>query len=268
MCVQIKKIFINGSVMMLLAGVPVLGLAMDDTESLKARIETLEKQLSEVKELLKKQVETTATKEEVKAVKKEVEVAKKEVEVTKSQQDEWKFYDSTVHLGGYAQVGYASDDPANDRFNQVQYSPIFHYQYKDLILLESEFEVEIEGDGETHLALEYLTIDWFMNDYMALSAGKFLSPIGQFRQNLHPGWINKLPSAPSGFGHDQAAPVADVGVQLRGGAPFGNNMQANYAVFVSNGQYSNLMKTVMKLKPSKPRVLPRMTMTTNCLVDV
>jgi hypothetical protein len=208
---------------------------MDDTESLKARIETLEKQLSEVKELLKKQVETTATKEEVKAVKKEVEVAKKEVEVTKSQQDEWKFYDSTVHLGGYAQVGYASDDPANDRFNQVQYSPIFHYQYKDLILLESEFEVEIEGDGETHLALEYLTIDWFMNDYMALSAGKFLSPIGQFRQNLHPGWINKLPSAPSGFGHDQAAPVADVGVQLRGGAPFGNNMQANYAVFVSNG---------------------------------
>ena len=203
-------------------------VAADDTEALKARIESLEKELSQIKDLLKQQVQNAATKEEVNAVKKEVEVAKKE-------QAEWKTYDSTVHLGGYAQVGYVDSDPTNDLFNQVQYSPIFHYTYKDLILLESELEIEIEGDGGTEVALEYLTIDWFMHDYMALVAGKFLSPVGQFRQNLHPGWINKLPSAPPGFGHDQAAPVADVGAQLRGGVPFGNNMQTNYAFFVTNG---------------------------------
>ena len=56
-------------------------------------------------------------------------------------------------------------------------------------------EIEIDDAGETETNLEYLTIDWFINDYMALIAGKFLSPIGQFRQNLHPSWINKLPSA-------------------------------------------------------------------------
>lgn len=84
------------------------------------------------------------------------------------------------------------------------------------------------------LNLEYLTIDWFINDYMVLVGGKFLSPIGQFRQNIHPSWINKLPSAPPGFGHDGAAPLTDVGFQLRGGFPIGN-IRTNYAVYVSNG---------------------------------
>ena len=79
-----------------------------------------------------------------------------------------------------------------------------------------------------------MTIDWFLNDYVALVGGKFLSPIGQFRQNLHPSWINKLPSAPPGFGHDGAAPVSEMGVQLRGGFPIGSTM-ANYATYVGNG---------------------------------
>jgi len=203
-------------------------VAADDMAAMKDRVEALEKELSEMKALLDKQVQQSATKEEVQAVKKDVEVAK-------SEQSEWKNYDSTVHLGGYAAVGFTNDDHENDRFNSVQYSPIFHYTFKDLILLESELEIEVEEDGETEIALEYMTIDWFMNDYMALVGGKFLSPLGYFRQNLHPSWINKLPTAPVGFGHDQAAPVADVGMQLRGGVPLGDTMYSNYAFFVSNG---------------------------------
>ncbi len=217
-------------------------VAEDDMAAMKSRIESLEKELSEIKTLLEQQVQNTATKEEVNAVKKEVEVAKKEAEaakkevaVTKSEQSEWKTHDSTVHLGGYGAISFTNDDHENDRFNQVQYSPIFHYTFKDLIMLEAELELEVEEDGETEVALEYMTIDWFVNDYVTLLGGKFLSPIGYFRQNLHPSWINKLPTAPVGFGHDQAAPVADVGMQLRGGIPLGGTMFSNYALFVSNG---------------------------------
>ncbi len=101
-------------------------------------------------------------------------------------------------------------------------------------MLESELEIELEADGSTKTKLEYLTIDWFVNDYIALIAGKFLSPIGQFRQNLHPSWINKLPSAPPGFGHDGAAPISDTGLQIRGGFPIGK-IRSNYSLFVSNG---------------------------------
>jgi hypothetical protein len=202
--------------------------ASSETEALKARIQSMEKELSDIKSLLRQQINTSATKAEVDAV-------KKEVQVSNNQQNERESFDSKVHLGGYGQVGFSDGNSTNSRFNQVQFSPIFHYQYRDDLLLEAELEMEVEENGETKIGLEYLTIDWLINDYMALVTGKFLSPLGQFRQNLHPSWINKLPSAPSGFGHDQAAPISDVGIQLRGGIPFGDSSHVNYAVFVSNG---------------------------------
>lgn len=69
---------------------------------------------------------------------------------------------------------------------------------------------------------------------MALTVGKFISPIGQFRQNFHPSWINKLPSAPVGFGHGGAAPSANVGAALRGGLPKVLGLRHNYVAYVSN----------------------------------
>jgi hypothetical protein len=209
----------------ILTGYSSTSFAEADADALKARIESLEKQLSEIKDLLKQQVQQSATKEEVQAVKKEVEIAK-------SEQAEWKSFDSGVHLAGYGALNYSAED--ND-FSKALFAPIFHYQYKDLFLLESELEVQVQDDGSTEVGLEYLTVDWFMNDYMTLVAGKFLSPVGQFRQNLHPTWINKMVNAPVGFGHDQAAPVAEVGAQLRGGFPVSETMNANYALYVSNG---------------------------------
>lgn len=139
-----------------------------------------------------------------------------------------------IHLAGYADVGYANGESDDGSYVVGSFSPIFHYQYKDLVMLESELELEVNETGETEVALEYLTIDIFLNDYVTLVMGKFLSPLGQFRQNLHPSWINKQPSAPVGFGHDQAAPNAEVGIQFRGGMPAGP-MRINYAVYGGNG---------------------------------
>lgn len=149
---------------------------------------------------------------------------------------EWKNPNTLVHMSGYADVGFTKTDATGDdgSFNVGTFAPIFHYQYRDMVMLESELEFEIGDTGETEVKLEYLTIDWFINDNVALVAGQFLSPIGQFRQNLHPSWINKMASAPPGFGHDGAAPVSDLGVQLRGGFYLGG-MKANYAVYMGNG---------------------------------
>ncbi len=142
--------------------------------------------------------------------------------------------DSLIHLAGYADVGYVNGESNDGSFGVGSFSPIFHYQYKDLVMLESELEFEINETGETEVAIEYLTVDIFLNDYVTLVMGKFLSPIGQFRQNLHPSWINKQPTAPVGFGHDQAAPVSEVGIQFRGGVPAGP-VKINYAVYGGNG---------------------------------
>jgi len=149
---------------------------------------------------------------------------------------EWRRADSQAHLAGYGTVTYVDSRApgSNASFGQVQFSPIFHYQFRDLVMLESELELAAAGNGETETNLEYLAIDLFLNDYMTLVAGKFLTPLGQFRQNLHPSWINRMPMHPAGFGPDQAVPEAEVGLQLRGGVPLGP-MRANYSVYVGNG---------------------------------
>lgn len=169
---------------------------------------------------------------EIDTLRQELEQIRQQVEAA----NEWRDPNTLIHMAGYADVGYVnSDAPGDDgSFNVGNFSPIFHFQYRDLVMLESELEIEINEEGETEVALEYLTVDWFVNDYLVLLAGKFLSPIGQFRQNLHPSWINKLPSAPPGFGHDGAAPVSDLGLQARGGFHIGG-MKATYAFYVGNG---------------------------------
>ena len=143
---------------------------------------------------------------------------------------------SKLHLAGYSNVDFiAGSDNQEDGFTNARFAPIFHFQLSDRVLFEGELEIETDKNGETEVVVEYSTIDLILNDYVALVAGKFLSPIGQFRQNVHPSWINKLPTAPVGFGHGGAAPLSDLGLQLRGGIPLSGSMRANYATYVSNG---------------------------------
>jgi len=140
------------------------------------------------------------------------------------------------HLAGYAETSALVSDSGtqNDTFVAGKFNPVFHFQYKDLVLFESELEFEVASDGTTTTALEYSSIDLLLNDNVTLVAGKFLSPVGQFQERLHPAWINKLPEAPAGFGHGGIQPLSDVGVMLRGGfnvAP----MMLTYSVFAGNG---------------------------------
>lgn len=205
---------------------PIPVSAGNEMDALRETVERLQKQLEDVQKKLKTQEEKSATKEDVQQLEKEVASA-----------SEWKTPNTLIHMSGYADVGYEKTQGNDDdgSFRVGTFAPIFHFQYRDLVMLESELEFQVEDDGETDTNLEYLTIDLFMNDYAALVAGKFLSPIGQFRQNLHPSWINKMASAPPGFGHDGAAPISDLGVQVRGGLPSMNGIRSNYALYVSNG---------------------------------
>ncbi len=202
-----RKLLVNSIAMAVSLAIPVIASAESSNADLQAKLDALQNQV-------------TALNTEV------------------QQAAEWKNPNTLVHMAGYADVGYVKTEGEDGSFLVGIFAPIFHYQYKDTVMMEAELEFEVGEDGETEVALEYMTIDWFLNDYAVLVAGKFLSPIGQFRQNLHPSWINKLASAPPGFGHDGAAPISDLGFQIRGGFPMGN-MRANYAVYVANGPEIN-----------------------------
>ncbi|MBL1321753.1 MAG: hypothetical protein COA63_011940 [Methylophaga sp.] len=208
---------------------PLNAMADAKYDALKQQVELLQQQLQQVQAALEEQQAQGATKQDVAEL-------KQDVADVSAQSTEWKTSDSIVHLAGYGDVSYSDAQNNEAAFNAVRFNPIIHYQYKDFLLMETELETRILKDGSTDVGVEYATIDLFLNDYVTLLAGKFMSPLGQFRQNGHPSWINKLTSAPVGFGHDQAAPNADVGVELRGGFGLGNNTSfANYAVYTANG---------------------------------
>jgi len=141
---------------------------------------------------------------------------------------------SAFQLAGYASLDYIDEENADSSFSELKFSPILLYTYGDIFLFEAEGEFEISDEGETETNLEYAAGTFFINDYIGLQVGKFLSPIGQFVQTQHPSWINKLPSAPVGFGHDGAAISSNMGIALRGGLPKMGNVRSNYAVFVAN----------------------------------
>lgn len=137
------------------------------------------------------------------------------------------------HFAGYADTTWArSADDAS--VATLTLAPIFHWTVGERVFIEAELEGQIDSDGDREGAVEYATVNWLLGDHAALVVGKFLSPVGSFFANQHPSWINRLPSAPPGFGHGGAAPLTDVGVQLRGGADLGPQ-SINYAIYAANG---------------------------------
>lgn len=149
------------------------------------------------------------------------------------------FNTSKTLFTGYGAVGFNKADGSPSTFSAV-FAPVFHYQlYNNLhVIIEPEFELE---DDELEIGLEIGEINFFLNDYVTLSAGKILLPFNVFSQRFHPTWINKMPSRPIIYGgHDEGGIVpvlSDIGAQVSGG--FALNLfegsKINYAFYLVNG---------------------------------
>ena len=154
---------------------------------------------------------------------------------------------SRLLIAGYADVGMAISDKESvggTTFVAGTFNPALYFQYENLLLLETEAEIEVSENGETEFTLEFAQFDVFLHDYATLVVGKYLSPVGQFQERLHPSWINRLADAPAGFGHGGVQPGAEVGVQLRGGVTLGRS-RVNYALAIGNGPRLDAMGEVM-----------------------
>jgi hypothetical protein len=139
-------------------------------------------------------------------------------------------------LTGYTTAGIQFSKEETS-FRDISFNPIFLWKPAEKIFIEAELETELQG-GETVISLEYADASFILNKYMTIRAGKFLSPFGIFQDRLHPGWINKLPTKPLGFGHDGLGPSSEIGVDLRGGIPLGD-AKMNYSFYLSNGPVLN-----------------------------
>ena len=232
MCINRKTIATSLTMLLIVAGSAQAQTDASRIEALEAKADAMVAELAALRAELEQAKESESA-QELNSLRAETAAARQAAQRAEKSAAEWKDSASVTHLAGYASADYISPENGNAAF-AANFNPMFHYQYNDKILWEAELEIEVEENGDTEIGLEYSSIDLFLNDNLILVAGKFLSPLGNFRQNMHPSWINKLPSAPPGFGHDGAAPIAEVGVQLRGGATVGQLGKVTYAGYVGN----------------------------------
>jgi len=153
---------------------------------------------------------------------------------------------SKLFISGYGAAGYTDSENGDGTFG-VQFTPIFHYQVSDRLHLTAEVEFNLRG-SEADIGLEYGEIDFLVNDFLTVTAGKFLLPFNTFSERTHPPWINKLPSLPPIYGAHGGGggiiPVlSDTGLELHGGVRLpwllgGEEPRLNYAFYVTNGPRS------------------------------
>lgn len=137
-------------------------------------------------------------------------------------------------LTGYTQLT-AKFNKDERSFTNAGLTPILLWQPHKNILVEAELELALKGT-ETALELGYADASFFLNKYLTVRVGKFISPFGIFQDRIHPSWINKLPTSPVGTGEDEfgVGPVSEVGIDFRGGLQLGNS-KMNYSLFAGNG---------------------------------
>lgn len=166
---------------------------------------------------------------------------------------------SSFLLTGFTNITYHQDLEVikDSRFSHAGFSPITIWKPSDRLFFETELHIELEGGvhggetgdghgghggsteeashaGSTIIDLGYANMVYFLNDYVTITAGKFLTPIGTFNERYHPTWINPLAVNPLGTGHGSPLPAAELGLQVRGGIQTGKS-KIGYSVYVTNG---------------------------------
>ncbi len=146
-----------------------------------------------------------------------------------------------LFLSGYGTASLVDTDDRSSEF-VASFNPIFHFRLTDRLHFMGELEIgvgNLDGANETEVELEYAQIDYFVNDWMTASAGKFFVPFNTFGPKLHPQWINKLASMPpiyGGHGTSGLIPLlSEAGTMVSGGVSlFNTESTLSYAISVVN----------------------------------
>jgi len=118
-------------------------------------------------------------------------------------------------------------------------SPLILWQPTDShFLIEAAFDLNIapvvatQGDENSTLVVNLADISYEVCDYLAIGAGLFAVPFGQYHTHFDPHSTNKFPDDPLAF--DAIAPISEVGFFAKGAIPSGTT-RWTYDVYVANG---------------------------------
>ncbi len=135
---------------------------------------------------------------------------------------------------GYAFAGFTSNESNESSFD-ARFFPIFLWRLSDRVNFAGELEIEL-GEDETEVKLEFLDMSVVVNDNLTIRAGKILTPLSTFKEQLHSSWINKLPDQPLfATGGARLIPTSSLAVEARGAFPISDSAKIFYSAYISNG---------------------------------
>ncbi len=214
-----------------------------ELEALKAQMEQDRRQMEQDRqriERLERQLGSVEAKSDQQSKELEEKLTKQVLSQSTFDQSLDRFAgEHRLSIVGYGFSTFEWQERANTNTFSAALEPIFLYRLSDRLLFEGDLELKLE-DTETSVDLEYAQVDYLLNDYMTVVAGKFLLPFGEFIERQHQAWINKLVSRPLPFREGDEGgllPFSELGVQLRGAIPlgYGEGTRAEYSLYVTNG---------------------------------
>jgi hypothetical protein len=132
---------------------------------------------------------------------------------------------TTTTSGGKSQKVKSNSFPDVDHF---EFSPLFLWRHGSRFLLE--FEPSFDGSS---VGVNWADVSYFVTPGLILRAGYLVTPFGTYSKRLAAGWIDKLPTDPTGVADYPS--TTDFGIEAEGGLPLGS-MKWSYDVSLTNGQ--------------------------------
>jgi hypothetical protein len=145
--------------------------------------------------------------------------------------------ESPLSVYGALAFGYHHIDHTPGGFYFGEFSPDFLLKLNDWIFLEAE--IAAGSDGSVSLG-SFAQADFFLSDWLTISAGRFVAPIGWYNLRSNNPWVTKLPTDAPGSAPLlwlQVLPLfSGLGVQASGSCYICcSPIKLEYNVFVSNG---------------------------------
>jgi hypothetical protein len=117
------------------------------------------------------------------------------------------------------------------QFQFEEFTPFFLVQLNKRMLLSAEVTFDLSG-----ASLGQAQLDTFINDWLTMTVGYFLIPVGFWSERLDPNWINKLPDIPLVMQQVIPDGLTGTGIQFRGARYlFGSPLKMEYSIFATNG---------------------------------
>lgn len=133
-------------------------------------------------------------------------------------------------------INFKSQNGITD-FDEATLYPIINYKINNNALLATLVELNVNNPGGFSAAIKYAEFNWNINFNNIVIAGIFLSPLGKFSNAIYLPWQNKLPIDPLGFDNNEADPMEDIGVQIKGMFPIKSFFNLNYSIFIASSPY-------------------------------